>query len=214
MRIIGIDEAGRGPVIGPLVMCGVQLLKTDEEKLLSMGVRDSKQLTRKRREFLFDLVKTVVEKYHLVIFTPPELDTMMQRGINLNVIEEKATVEILSALDGDSAYIDCPSPNTEQYAALLRAKLMKKILLIVEHKADETYVSVGAASILAKVTRDREIEKLQKLYGDFGSGYPSDPKTQAFLVQHGEKYPDLVRHCWEPWERVVEEKMQKRLGDF
>jgi len=214
MRIIGIDEAGRGPVIGPFVMCGVQIQQKDEEKLRAMGVRDSKQLTRKRREFLFDMVKTVVEKFHLVLFSPSELDAMMLRGINLNAIEEKATLEILSALDGDIAYIDCPSPNIEQYAAFLRAKLAKKIQLCAEHKADETYVCVGAASILAKVTRDREIEKLQRQYGDIGSGYPSDSKTQAFLVKYGEKYPELVRHCWEPWERVIKEKTQKRLGDF
>ncbi len=214
MRVIGIDEAGRGPVLGPLVMCGVQIQQRDEEKLLAMGVRDSKQVPKKRREFLFDVIKTLVEKFHLVVFSPPELDAMMHRGINLNAIEEKATLEILSALDGDIAYIDCPSPNTEQYAACLKAKLLKNIRLCAEHKADETYVCVGAASILAKVTRDREIEMLQKQYGDLGSGYPSDPKTQAFLAQYGEKYPHLVRHHWEPWERIVEEKTQKRLGEF
>ncbi len=214
MRIIGIDEAGRGPVIGPFVMCGVQLLEEDNSKLQAMGVKDSKQLTKKRREFLFAEIKTVIENHTLVIITPEEIDTFMRKGVSLNDIEAKATGEILSALSGDKAYIDCPSVNARKYAAQLKAKLDKKMELVVEHKADETYVCVGGASILAKVVRDREIEKLQKEYGDFGSGYPSDPKTKQFLQKNVDKYPHIFRHLWEPWERAAEEKVQRRLHEF
>ena len=214
MSIIGIDEAGRGPVIGPLVLCGVQLQDNLNDKLLEMGVKDSKQLTKKKREFLFDLIKSTVEKFHMVIITPEQLDEMMGKGINLNEIESNASVEIMQNLDADVAYIDCPSTNIQKYSDVLKAKLKKKIKIIAEHKADENYVSVGAASVLAKVTRDREIEKLHEEFGDFGSGYPSDPKTKAFVEKNSQKYPKLFRHYWEPWLREFNKKIQKRLGDF
>lgn len=213
-KIIGVDEAGRGPVIGPLVVCGVLVREEDVQKLLALGVKDSKQVPKKRREFLFDIIKTVVEKYEIVQFTPSEIDTYMKRGVSLNDIEAQAMVSLIAALDGDCAYIDCPSTNKEKFAAVLHAQLQHKIELVAEHKADENYVWVGAASILAKVIRDREIEKLQQTYGDFGSGYPSDPKTKEFLQKNAEKHPELFRHYWEPWERAITEKKQKKLGDF
>lgn len=162
VRIIGIDEAGRGPLIGPLVMCGVQLQQDDCNKLLAIGVKDSKQVTRKRREFLFDIIRTIIEKHKIIVIAPEEIDMFMGKGVSLNDIEAKATIEILTALDGDIAYIDCPSINTSKYSAMLKGKLGKRIELVVEHKADENYVCVGAASILAKVTRDKEIFEMQK----------------------------------------------------
>ena len=91
----------------------------------------------------------------------------------------------------------------------------KKIELLVEHKADLNHISVSAASVLAKVTRDSEIEKIKKaIKEDFGSGYPSDPKTKAFLEKNFEKYPEIFRKTWSSHKEMINRKFQKSLSDF
>ncbi|MDO8481427.1 MAG: ribonuclease HII [Nanoarchaeota archaeon] len=212
MRILGIDEAGRGPVIGPLVMAGVV---GDEKKLKALGAKDSKMLTPKQREDLFEQIKSLATDYKIVIIPPAEIDAaVLSKNTNLNWLEADHAAEIINALKPDRAIVDCPSNNLKKYTEYLVKKLTCKPEMVVEHKADANYPSCSAASILAKVTRDREIEKLEKKVGPLGSGYPSDPTTQAFLKRHYLDYPGIFRKSWESYKRLVEVKKQRNLGEF
>jgi len=216
--ICGIDEAGRGPVLGPLVMCGLVVKEEDEKKLVRLKVKDSKLLTKKQREFLFDKVKAVSHKYEVVIIEPEEIDKAVNNhdGLNLNRLEANKTAEILNLLNPDRAIIDAPSNNIKSYRQYLaRFVKNKKIDIILEHKADLNYPIVGAASIIAKVTRDNEIERIKKeINVDFGSGYMTDPKTLKFLEKYYEKYDYLFRKSWFPYKDVMSKKFQSKLEDF
>lgn len=214
--IAGIEEAGRGPVIGPMVMAGILIEKEDEAKLKAIGVKDSKKLTPKQREDLFDRIKEIAKKIKIIIIEPAVIDVSVEaEEHNLNWLEADKTIEILNSLGADIAFIDCPSNNTQAYSNYIRTKLKVKTELHAEHKADERYVVVGASSIIAKVTRDREIEKMKKKIGeDFGSGYPSDPVTKKFIEDNWEKYPKIFRHSWETYKGLSKFKGQSRLGEF
>ncbi|MBS3122110.1 ribonuclease HII [Candidatus Woesearchaeota archaeon] len=238
MLIIGIDEAGRGPVIGPMVMVGVLMDDVDEVMLKSLGVKDSKQLTQPQREKLYDSIRTIVKDFKVEIIHPVEIDkAVLSKSTNLNWLEAEHIIKLISELNNSSelnkslgvkksesnpkiAYIDCPSPNIKAYTEFLANGLAKnkvKIKLIVTHKADEKYISVSAASIIAKVIREHEVKRLkEKHHVDFGSGYPSDPKTQEFLKKNynNPKYKDIFRESWSCYKILVEAKQQKRLGEY
>jgi len=217
--IAGVDEAGRGPVIGPMVMVGVLIDDVDEILLKSWGVKDSKKLSPIQREKLYDQLKAMVKNYVVKIVSPAEIDkTLFGNDSNLNWLEADKTIEILRELKPKVAFIDCPSTNIKAYKtylekALENTKNIKK--LVVEHKADDTYVVASAASIIAKTIRENEIMKLKKKYKiEFGSGYPSDPRTKEFLEKNYMKYPEIFRKSWKSYTNVVEGKKQKRLGEY
>ena len=216
--ICGIDEAGRGPVIGPLVMCGILIKEEDEEKLVKLKVKDSKLLTKKKREYLFDKIKYISDKYEIISIFPEEIDSAVNNhdGLNLNKLEARKTADIINLLKPDKAIVDAPSNNIKSYKQYLFELIKNKnIELVLEHKADLNYPVVSAASILAKVTRDNEIEKIKKeIKIDFGSGYMTDPKTVDFLEKNYEKYPDLFRKSWAPYQRKLNGKFQKSLEAF
>jgi ribonuclease HII len=216
--ICGIDEAGRGPVIGPLVMCGLLVKEEDEKKLVKLEVKDSKLLTKSRREFLFDKIKDISYKYEIITIYPDEIDHAVNNhdGLNLNRLEARKSAEIVNLLKPDKAIIDAPSNNIKNYRQyILNYIKNKEIELTLEHKADLNYPIVSAASILAKVTRDAEIDKIKKkIKIDFGSGYMSDPKTVDFLEKYYEKHSDLFRKSWIPYQDKINKKFQKKLEDF
>ena len=215
--LCGIEEAGRGPVIGPLVMCGVLIEEKDEAKLKSIGAKDSKLLTPKTRELLFDQIKGMIKDYKIIIIPPAEIDkVLLSKDSNLNWLEADTSAKIINALKPDKAVLDCPSPNIKAYKEYVRKKLdNKKIVLVAEHKADVKFPVVSAASIIAKVTRDREIEKIKKNIGiNCGSGYPSDEITKEFLKKHYKDFPDIFRKTWSSYKRVAGVKNQKKLGEF
>ena len=216
--LIGIDEAGRGPVLGPMVMCGVVVEEGGgvDERLRALGVKDSKLLTPDEREKLYPQILALVKSYKIVVLEADVIDAAISSSaLNLNKLEAHTSADILNALNPDAAIIDCPSNNVKAYTAYLKKKMAVKCVLVVEHKADTNHVEAGAASILAKVTRDREIEKIKKEIGnvDFGSGYPSDPKTVAFLEKNWNKY-DFFRKSWDSWQRLQKQKSQMKLGEF
>ena len=218
MLLCGIDEAGRGPVIGPLVMCGLVIKEEDEKELVRLKVKDSKLLTKNKREFLFDKIKDVSYKYKIIVVEPQEIDKAVHNhdGLNLNRLEARKSADILNELNPDKSIIDAPSNNIKSYKRyLMRFIKNKDIEIILEHKADFNYPVVSAASILAKVTRDKEIENLKKHIGiDFGSGYMTDPKTVEFLKNNFENYPKLFRKSWFPYKDLLNQKFQKSLADF
>ncbi len=215
--VCGIDEARRGPVIGSMVMCGAMIEDKDMPKLIKLKPKDSKLLIGKEREDLYPKLLSVLKYCKLIIMQPAEIDKAVHGhdGLNLNKLEAHKQADILNEFSPDKAIIDCPSNNIKSYGILLKKSLKnKKIDLILEHKA-ERYPLVAAASIIAKVTGDREIGQLKKQIGiDFGSGYMSDPKTVEFLKNNFEKYPELFRKSWFPYQELVNKKFQKSLSDF
>jgi ribonuclease HII len=216
--ICGIDEAGRGPIVGPMVMCGLLARDTEIKKLVELEVKDSKLLTKARREYLFDKVKEASSDYKLLIIQPDEIDNAVNGndGLNLNRLEAIKSAEIINILKPDKAIIDTPSNNIKQYRQYLMQFIKNKnIELVLEHKADVNYPIVSAASILAKVTRDNEIENIkEKIKIDFGSGYMSDPKTVVFLEKYYEKHDKIFRKSWLPYQDIMNKKSQKKLEDF
>ncbi len=215
--ILGIDEAGRGPVLGPLVIAGVMVKEKDEFKLLRLKVKDSKLLTKKRREYLFDKIKAISE-YKIITIDPYEIDDAVDgnNSLNLNWLEAGKSAEIINELKPEVVYLDCPSTNINAYANYVK-KLLEdnEIKIISEHKADLRYPVVSAASILAKVTRDREIKKIEKtIKKKTGSGYPSDPLTQEFLKNNYDKNQEIIRKSWASYKDIVKKKGQKKLGEF
>ncbi len=213
--ICGIDEAGRGPVIGPLVIAGAMLDEKDLPKLDKLGVKDSKLLTPKKREQLFPKIQKLC-KYEILIIEPKEIDEAVQsQELNLNWLEAIKSVEILKELKPDKTILDCPSPNIARYTNYIKEKLdMDEIKIICEHKADVNHLIVGAASILAKVTRDRIIAELEKKYGNIGPGYTSNKITQKFLKENWEKHPEIFRKSWVSWQNHKNNKQQKKLEEF
>ena len=217
MITCGIDEAGRGPVIGPLVIAGVCVDEEGEESLKALNVRDSKLILPKKREELFERIKKVVKSYEIIIVEPKEIDIVVlskEKGDNLNWLEARKSVEIINKLKPEQTILDCPSNNPKAYNDYVNEILETKSRLVCEHKADAKYPSVAAASILAKVTRDREIKKLEKKYGRMGSGYPSDPVTKQFLQENFNKHPEIFRHSWATYKNAKKAAAQSDLGRF
>ncbi len=218
---MGVDEAGRGPVIGPMVMAGVIVDEALKKELKDAGVKDSKKVLPNKREKLFHLISSKC-KHHIIIISPKEIDAALSdTELNLNMLEAIKTAELINILRPDVAIVDSPSNNVLKYASHVRKhvgdSLRDTIKIIAENKADENYVSSSAASILAKVTRDREIEKLKKeLNVDFGSGYASDPLTQKFVAENWNNptYLHIFRETWESFKRLKRGKDQLKLGEF
>ena len=216
--VCGIEEAGRGPVIGPLVVCGVLIKEGDEAKLKTIGVKDSKLLTPKQRTQLFSKILKIAKDYKLLIAPAQEVDAALGSDhMNLNKLEAQKMAEAINALKPDKSIIDCPSNNIPQFVTYLMTHLKDKDLdkIVAEHKADVKYLIVAAASILAKVTRDREIEKIKEKIGiNFGSGYTSDKRTVEFLKKYWDKYPSIFRKEWISYKKVVKAKGQRELVEY
>lgn len=163
-----------------------------------MGVKDSKDLSPQRREELFEKLTASYET-HVVIVQPDEIDRWVLGKKGLNRLEATIFGDILNHLRPDTAYLDCCDVSPENFRKHVTTVLSYPCKMVIEHKADSTYPVVGAASIIAKVTRDRQIEKLKEKHGDLGSGYPSDKKTIAFLKKWYDRegqLPDFARKSW------------------
>ena len=212
MIICGVEEAGRGPVIGPMVMVACTI--EDQSLLKKLGVKDSKLLSHTQRKELFKKIIGLCE-YEVEILSPSVIDSALNDpNMNLNKLEAITSAKLINKLKPDKVILDCPAKDTKKYADLVTSYLDKKIKVIAEHKADVNHPIVSAASILAKVTRDEEIEKLHKKFNiDFGSGYPSDEKTQNFVKKYYKDY-DFFRKTWQTYKDVINSKKQKKLFDF
>ena len=208
MIIAGIDEAGRGPCFGPMALGIYAIEKKDENFLKELGVRDSKELLPSKREKLFPQLKSK-GKHKVIILSSVQINDLMAQT-NLNDIEAMQIAKLIEEVEADVYYIDSPDAVKGKFESRIRKYLPKdkqKVKIIAENKADSKYLVVGGASILAKVTRDKEIEKLCEKYGDFGSGYPSDPKTKKFLEEYVKKnkaLPPFSRIFWSTCKVAME----------
>lgn len=203
----GVDEAGRGPVIGPLVIACVV---ADEEGIAALRalVRDSKRMSRAAREGVCRIARSVAREVCIRAIPPSEIDwavATLERG--LNELEAMAVAELVNSLSNsvEVVYVDSPDPLPSRYAALIERYLRRGVKVVSSNHAEDLYPLVAAASIVAKVERDSIVEGLKAEYGDFGSGYPSDPRTRAFLRRICERkgeLPPIVRRSWATLEKL------------
>ena len=215
--VVGIDEAGRGAVIGPLVIAGVAVLEEDIEKLKAIKVKDSKELSPRQRENLEKKIEGIAKDVFIVKVAACRIDTYRADGIDLNKLEAIKFGEILDYLKGDIAYVDAPDVKPERLKAFLEKIIKHKTEIVSEHFADKKYPVVSAASIMAKVERDREIEEIKKEYGDVGPGYPANQITMGWLknwMAKHEDFPPIVRQSWETIKDLRKDSEQSRLGGW
>ena len=214
--ICGIDEAGRGPVIGPLVVAGVTY--NDDQLLIDNKIGDSKKYSPNRRIELEKIIKKSASNYEIIKISASDIDAM-RKIMTINEIEVNLFSEIINRLRPDMCYVDAADVNDSRFGKDIIKKLKFKTNIISKHKADAIFPIVGAASILAKTARDYEIyiisKKLQKkLNLPVGSGYPSDPITINFLKKWFENYgsfPEYVRNSWKTAENIIKQNRNSKL---
>lgn len=204
----GIDEAGRGALIGPMIIAGVSIKSSKLTLLQESNVKDSKMLLPSTRRRLYDLIVGKAEKVSVLEISPKEIDKYVKYGKKLrrlNYLEAIMMAKIVEALNVGTVYVDSPDVKPERLTSDILSLSKVKPKIVSEHHADQNYVVVSAASIIAKVTRDRKIDELGKEYGFFGSGYPSDPRTMEFVKNWVEKkgnLPEFVRQSWKLLKRI------------
>jgi ribonuclease HII len=215
-RVLGIDEAGRGSVLGPLVV-GAFCCASDRLAALRVtGVRDSKRLTRRRREEVYALLATVGECRSITL-PPRTVDRYVRRG-GLNDLELESFVTLVKELRPDVAYVDACDPNAERFGRRLHALAGPGTRIVSRHKADRDFPVVGAASVVAKVRRDAALDRLARDAGEpVGSGYPSDPVTRRCVERHvrgGDLVPAWMRGSWETVQRVKRARPGRTLDGY
>jgi len=202
MTIAGVDEAGRGCVIGPLVIAGVLFDDEVVGSLREIGVKDSKKLSAKKRVALSAEIKELALGYRFFELSPRTIDKVVFRNVplrRLNYLETMAMAWIIRELKPSEAHVDPCDVVSERVASQIKGVLPFDLVIRCEPKADVKYPATGAASILAKVLRDSRIADLRELHGDFNSGYPSDWKTQDFIKDYfseNTECPDYIRASW------------------
>ena len=205
----GVDEAGRGSILGPLVVAGVSAEESAIEALREAGVKDSKLLSAKRRAALYDEIVRRAASVHWVAIMPSEIDAYVVYGRKyrkLNYLEAIHMAAVISRLGASKVFVDAPDTNPGRFGREISEMLDPCPKIVAEHKADSRYVVVGAASIVAKVERDRAVAALRGLHGDFGSGYPSDDDTIDYLREYVRRQgcqPPFSRVSWKTWSRIL-----------
>ena len=203
MKICGVDDAGRGSMIGPMVIAGISIEKKNIPKLRKLGVRDSKKLSPKKRELLYKEIINIVYDYHVIRIPPKTIDKYVFEH-NLNHLEAKKMAAVITHLKSEISYVDSCDVNATRFGREI-SDLSNKSKVRSYHYADSRFVVVSAASIIAKVSRDRSIARLNKNY-EFGSGYPSDKKSVNFvkkLVSAKKPLPSSVRKSWKPVQKIL-----------
>ncbi|MEI8330686.1 MAG: ribonuclease HII [Methanomicrobiales archaeon] len=211
--ICGVDEAGKGSVLGPMVVAAVGI--SSEDVLKDLGVKDSKMLSAKERERLYTIIKKIC-RIAIVKLDAQDIDSVRQ-DMTLNAVVAWAHAQVITKLSPSCAYVDACDVNTFRYAEMVKNHLDFPCEIVSEHHADEKFPVVSAASIIAKVTRDRAIILYAKKYGEIGSGYPSDAITIRWLNSYIEEYripPLIARKSWKTVSAILAKKAQRSLGDF
>ena len=205
MQICGVDEAGRGSMVGPLVVAGITISKPKISQLKKLGVRDSKKLSPAARERLYKKIIETVDDYYVVRIPPRIIDKSVSNH-SLNHLEAKYMAKVISKLSPSTAFVDSCDVNSKRFGKEI-SELTSNTKIRSYHHADSKFVTVSAASILAKVSRDRAIMKLANSH-DIGSGYPSDPKTKTFVKKIIRKNRDLsfLRKSWKPVQILMKKR--------
>jgi ribonuclease HII len=202
-----------------LVIAGVAIDKKDEKKLLAFGVKDSKKLSPKRREKLAKEIENIARDIIILRVRACKIDNYRSRGVNLDRIEAMKMAEIIMMCSGNRIYIDSLSQNPKRFKQLILQFLKnKKHNLVVENYLDESVPVVSAASIIAKVERDKVIEEIKKkVKFDFGVGYSHDLRAIKFvekLIKEKKNLHPWVRKSWMTTKLLQEKSWQKKIKDF
>jgi len=205
MRFLGADEAGKGPVIGSMFVVGVVI---DEEMLFdlaALGVKDSKLLHPQRREHLASRIEKIARDRYVLEVKPEVIDELRQI-MTMNDIMVKSFAKVVEKLPADRAILDAADVDPNRFAKRVKDLSGTGMEVVAEHRADKNHSVVAAASILAKVNRDRSVREIEKAVGEeIGSGYPSDPTTVRFLEgwvkEHGD-LPPFARRSWKTAVRI------------
>lgn len=209
----GVDEAGKGAVLGPMVVAAVGC---DHEDILpDIGIKDSKQLSPEKRSILYEEIAGTCS-IALRVVSAAEIDSG-RTSMTMNVLLARLHAAVITDLVPDLAYVDACDVIAERYGHMVTNFLGCECRVVAEHHADESFPLVSAASIVAKVVRDREIEELSKKYGEIGSGYPSDQKTVDFLstaIKYSGKPPVFARSSWKTVGKMMAERSQASILDF
>ena len=205
MQICGVDEAGRGSMLGPLVVAGITISRSKINLLKKLGVRDSKKLSPVARNRLYKKIIETVDDYHVIRISPRIIDKSVSNH-SLNHLEAKYMAKIISKLSPSTAFVDSCDVNSKRFGKEI-SKLTSNTKIRSYHHADSKFITVSAASILAKVSRDRAITRLSKKH-DIGSGYPSDPKTKIFVKKSIRRNQNLtfLRKSWKPVKILMEKR--------
>ena len=205
MLLLGVDEAGKGPVIGSMFVAGLVIDEENQFELAALGVKDSKQVAPLRREILAKNILKLANDHYILEVSSRQIDELRQ-VMTMNEIMVRCHAHVVGKLHADRAILDAADVNEERFAERVRNTSSTKMQLVAEHKADQKYRVVSAASILAKVRRDESIRQLEKsLNCKIGSGYPSDPQTIEFLekwMADKKGLPPFVRSSWATVQRL------------
>ena len=212
--LCGVDEAGRGPVLGPLVIAGYMI--DDEERLRELQVRDSKKCTPEKRDRLSRELKRI-GRWSFDEWSAEEIDQFRLKS-TLNKLEAIGFAAVIERLRPKQAVVDSADVNQKAFRDNILRALPYRPEILSEHKADSTHLVVAAASILAKTHRDRRLGEIESdLRLPLGSGYPSDVNTIHFLENwirdHGD-LPPHARRSWKTSRRLLALHHTKTLTDF
>ncbi len=194
--------------MGPLVIAGVSATRSGLRELKELGVKDSKKLSPRQRETLYPDILKVCRRAYWEHIEPAEIDTVVRTGKKfrkLNFLEALYFAKVIDQLDAHQVTVDACDSVPRRFRDNICDNLKSNCRVTALHKADRDYPLVSAASIIAKVERDREVDKLRREHGDFGSGYPSDPSTRIFFIERmrrGEPLPEYARKSWKTWARL------------
>jgi len=204
--ICGIDEAGRGSLLGPIIVAGVCVTKKSISEMVEIGIKDSKLLSPKKRQVLFGHVINLAESICVCRINIEDIDFHVFRN-NLNLLEAEAMAITIRNMKSDKTYVDSCDVNPSRYQRTIKSFLKQNNTKLVSmHHADRLSVVVSGASIIAKVIRDSELSKIRIKYGDVGSGYPSDTKTIKFVKEwfrQKNEIPPFARKSWKPAKIIV-----------
>ena len=213
----GVDEAGRGSIIGPLVVAGISFRKSTIPELSKIGVKDSKALTPRSRVSIYTQLKEMASSICVYRIDCSVIDDNVYLK-RLNKLEAKIMARVINNLHADEVYVDSCDVNPDRYEHCIRSYLPAlKPKLRSMHHADSMNRVVSAASIVAKITRDEEIEKIRKTHCSIGSGYPCDYKTMGFISDWISKYkcpPNFARKSWRPLKQMLKNIDQYELDQF
>ena len=213
----GVDEAGRGSIIGPLVIAGISIKQDRIMDLHHVGVRDSKMLTAKARTSLFAIVSEMVDSLCIYKIDCSVIDeNVFSKG--LNKLEAETMAYVIDNLKADMVYVDSCDTDPGRYKHYIESRLItSKSKLYSMHHADSLNIVVSAASIIAKFVRDGEIQEIRKTHCNIGSGYPSDVKTMRFIRNWVSEYkcaPRFARKSWRPLREMLEEVSNYKITQF
>lgn len=204
--ILGIDEAGRGCIVGPLFLSGFLIPEEDSviDKLNDLGVRDSKLLLSKKRDEIAREIKKIAFGWKVTKIRPALID-----NFSINDLEIKFSADLIGQFSPVRVYLDVPATGRgiKKYCNSIASFCSATPTRIIgANKMDNTNIAVAAASILAKTEREKHVKILKRKYGDFGSGYPSDPKTISWLKnwrKTHKEWPSIVRRKWSTLDKLV-----------